>query len=58
MSNKPASLGWVASSPSSRRSAYVGNDQYAAGSVAAQLIGQALTRTGQNILVDGGWTAW
>lgn len=28
--------------PSSRRSAYIGNDQYAAGSVAAQLIGQIL----------------
>ena len=27
--------------PSSRRSAYVGNDQYAAGSVAAQLVGHA-----------------
>jgi LacI family transcriptional regulator len=30
--------------PSSRRSAYVGNDQYAAGSVAALLIGNALPK--------------
>lgn len=37
--------------PSSRRSAYVGNDQYAAGSVAAQLIGQSLTKTRQRILI-------
>ena len=31
--------------PSSRRSAYIGNDQYAAGSTAALLIGNALPRT-------------
>ena len=37
--------------PSSRRSAYIGNDQYAAGSVAAQLIGQALPKSEQNILI-------
>ena len=37
--------------PSSRRSAYVGNDQHAAGSVAAQLIGQALPRNKQSILI-------
>ena len=37
--------------PSSRRSAYVGNDQHAAGSVAAQLIGQALPKKNQNILI-------
>lgn len=37
--------------PSSRRSVYVGNDQYAAGSVAGLLIGQALNKCdGQNIL--------
>lgn len=37
--------------PSSRRSAYVGNDQYAAGSVAAQLIGQILPEKRNNILL-------
>ena len=37
--------------PSSRRSAYVGNDQHAAGSVAAQLIGNALPRVQQNVLL-------
>lgn len=37
--------------PSSRRNAYVGNDQYAAGSVAAQLIGQALPKSRQKILI-------
>lgn len=37
--------------PSSRRSAYVGNDQYAAGSVAAQLIGQSLPEKGDSILL-------
>jgi LacI family transcriptional regulator len=37
--------------PSSRRSAYVGNDQYAAGSVAAQLIGQILPKKRNNILL-------
>jgi len=37
--------------PSSRRSVYVGNDQYAAGSVAAQLIGQALPTKRQSILI-------
>ncbi|MBL4626560.1 MAG: LacI family DNA-binding transcriptional regulator [Roseicyclus sp.] len=37
--------------PSSRRSAYVGNDQYAAGSVAAQLIGQILPDRPNNILL-------
>lgn len=37
--------------PSSRRSAYVGNDQYAAGSVAAQLIGQILPQQNQSILL-------
>lgn len=37
--------------PSSRRSAYIGNDQYAAGSVAALLIGNALPRERQSILL-------
>ncbi|MBP0485114.1 LacI family DNA-binding transcriptional regulator [Sagittula salina] len=37
--------------PSSRRLAYVGNDQYAAGSVAAQLIGRALPEKRTNILL-------
>lgn len=37
--------------PSSRRSAYVGNDQYAAGSVAGQLIGKALPREKRRILL-------
>lgn len=37
--------------PSSRRGAYVGNDQYAAGSVAGLLIGQALPRQPQRILL-------
>ncbi len=37
--------------PSSRRSAYVGNDQYAAGSVAAQLIGHACNATASKILL-------
>lgn len=37
--------------PSSRRSAYVGNDQYAAGSVAAQLIGQILPEERRSILL-------
>jgi LacI family transcriptional regulator len=37
--------------PSSRRSAYVGNDQYAAGSVAALLIGNALPKERNNILI-------
>ena len=37
--------------PSSRRSAYVGNDQYAAGSVAAQLIGQILPDRPSSILL-------
>ena len=37
--------------PSSRRSAYVGNDQHAAGSVAAQLIGNASPRAQQNVLL-------
>ncbi|WP_138472029.1 LacI family DNA-binding transcriptional regulator [Poseidonocella sp. HB161398] len=38
--------------PSSRRSAYIGNDQYAAGSVAGLLIGSALEkREGQRILL-------
>lgn len=37
--------------PSSRRTAYVGNDQYAAGSVAAQLIGQILPRERRSILL-------
>ena len=37
--------------PSSRRSAYVGNDQHAAGSVAAQLIGNARPRAQQNVLL-------
>lgn len=37
--------------PSSRRSAYIGNDQYAAGSVAAQLIGQILPEKRNNILL-------
>lgn len=37
--------------PSSRRNTYVGNDQHAAGSVAAQLIGQALSRQDQRILL-------
>ncbi|MEP3279593.1 MAG: LacI family DNA-binding transcriptional regulator [Stappiaceae bacterium] len=37
--------------PSSRRNVYVGNDQHAAGSVAAQLIGQALPKSEQKILI-------
>jgi LacI family transcriptional regulator len=37
--------------PSSRRSAYVGNDQYAAGSVAGQLIGKALPPARGRILL-------
>ena len=37
--------------PSSRRGAYVGNDQYAAGSVAGQLIGKALPREKRRILL-------
>lgn len=37
--------------PSARRAAYVGNDQYAAGSVAAQLIGQILGGTRSRILL-------
>ncbi|MEQ8924150.1 MAG: LacI family DNA-binding transcriptional regulator [Marinovum algicola] len=37
--------------PSSRRSAYLGNDQYAAGSVAAQLIGHILPEKRNNILL-------
>ncbi|MCX8996067.1 substrate-binding domain-containing protein [Rhizobiaceae bacterium BDR2-2] len=37
--------------PSSRRSAYVGNDQYAAGSVAALLIGHALPKERNSILL-------
>ncbi|WP_198672354.1 LacI family DNA-binding transcriptional regulator [Pseudogemmobacter bohemicus] len=37
--------------PSSRRSAYVGNDQYAAGSVAALLIGNRLSRAQASILI-------
>ncbi|WP_349295134.1 LacI family DNA-binding transcriptional regulator (plasmid) [Thioclava sp. 'Guangxiensis'] len=37
--------------PSSRRTVYVGNDQYAAGSVAAQLIGQILPPVPQHILL-------
>lgn len=37
--------------PSSRRSAFVGNDQYAAGSVAAQLIGQILPDRPNSILL-------
>ncbi len=37
--------------PSSRRSAYIGNNQYAAGSVAAQLIGQILPEKRNNILL-------
>lgn len=37
--------------PSSRRTAYVGNDQYAAGSVAAQLIGQILPQERNSILL-------
>ncbi len=38
--------------PSSRRSTYVGNDQYAAGSVAAQLIGRACRgQTGRILIV-------
>lgn len=37
--------------PSSRRSAYVGNDQYAAGCVAAQLIGQTLPKAPSSILL-------
>lgn len=36
--------------PSSRRNTYIGNDQYAAGSVAAKLIGQALPTSKQSIL--------
>ncbi|WP_417280285.1 LacI family DNA-binding transcriptional regulator [Celeribacter sp.] len=37
--------------PSSRRSAYVGNDQYAAGSTAAFLIGRGLSRQSHKILL-------
>jgi LacI family transcriptional regulator, galactose operon repressor len=37
--------------PSSRRGAYVGNDQYAAGSVAGQLIGKALPKEKRRILL-------
>jgi LacI family transcriptional regulator len=37
--------------PSSRRSAYVGNDQYAAGSVAAQLVGHALPKKQSAVLL-------
>ncbi|MCP8895223.1 LacI family DNA-binding transcriptional regulator [Shinella daejeonensis] len=37
--------------PSSRRSAYVGNDQYAAGSVAALLIGHALPKEPNSVLI-------
>lgn len=37
--------------PSSRRSAYMGNDHYAAGSVAGQLIGHALPKSEQSILI-------
>jgi LacI family transcriptional regulator len=37
--------------PSSRRSAYVGNDQYSAGSVAGLLIGNALPRERNSILL-------
>jgi LacI family transcriptional regulator len=37
--------------PSSRRSAYVGNDQYAAGCVAGHLIGNALQQEQRRILV-------
>jgi len=37
--------------PSSRRSVYIGNDQYAAGSVAGLLIGQALPRASASILI-------
>ena len=37
--------------PSSRRSLYVGNDQYAAGCVAAQLIGHARPHGQQNVLL-------
>lgn len=37
--------------PSSRRSVYIGNDQYAAGSVAALLIGNRLPRERSHILV-------
>jgi LacI family transcriptional regulator len=37
--------------PSSRRSAYIGNDQYAAGSVAALLIGNALPKESNSILI-------
>lgn len=37
--------------PSSRRSAYVGNDQYAAGSVAGQLIGNAVPSERHRVLL-------
>jgi len=37
--------------PSSRRNAYIGNDQYAAGSVAALLIGNALPKESNSILI-------
>lgn len=37
--------------PSSRRSAYIGNDQYSAGSVAALLIGNALPKERNSILI-------
>lgn len=37
--------------PSSRRSAYIGNDQYAAGSVAGQLIGKAVPKERHRVLL-------
>lgn len=37
--------------PSSRRSTYIGNDQYAAGSVAGQLIGKAVQKERKRILL-------
>lgn len=37
--------------PSSRRSAYIGNDQYAAGSVAGQLIGTAVPKERHRVLL-------
>ncbi|WP_159592517.1 LacI family DNA-binding transcriptional regulator [Chelativorans xinjiangense] len=37
--------------PSSRRSAYIGNDQYAAGSVAGQLIGTAMHKERHRVLL-------
>ena len=44
--------------PSSRRTAYIGNDQYAAGCVAAQLVGQMLPDKPANILLIVSASFW